>query len=92
MKTIYKFQLKLQDNIRIDMPAGAELLSVSSGLSETAYLWALVETDSRHVERTIRCAGTGHPIESWFTKDRFIGTIILGYTGLVFHFFDGGEQ
>lgn len=85
MKTIWKYPLQIDDYQQVSLPEGAELLCVKIQRG-TPCLWALVDP-SKLVKtiRTIRCAGTGHPIEPEYTK--YLGTVLIMNENLVFHFF-----
>jgi hypothetical protein len=86
MKTVYKYVLPIDDEVRIEMPAFAEVLSVGVQ-GENVCVWALVDPTIPKLHKTFRIAGTGHPItesEKW----KFIGTVFLYGGGLVFHAFE----
>lgn len=83
MKTIYKYELRLQGGI--DLPEGADILSVGNqggGL----YLWALVDPSSSFEHRDIIVVGTGHPFNHSATL--FIGTVHFPAVNLVWHIFE----
>ena len=82
MKTIWKFEL--QPSCAIEMPAGAELLSVREQ-GDAICLWALVERDMPTEVRHFVSYGTGHPIPD--EPLRFLGTAHL-QGALVFHVFE----
>ncbi len=80
---IWKFPLELADVQEVEMPSGAQLLSVDSQQG-TLCLWAMVDLDSGTKERhVIDILGTGNPIESHHRS--FIGTVQMGT--LVWHIF-----
>jgi hypothetical protein len=85
MKTIYKYVLPVEDEVRISMPAFAEVLSVGAQ-KEQVCVWVLVDTIMPSLHKTFRIAGTGHPIEEP-EKWSFIGTVLLYEGALVFHIF-----
>lgn len=87
MKTIYKYPLPIEDVVSIDMPVGAEVLTVQMQRGEPQ-LWALVPIDTwaPKERRLFRVAGTGHPIGS--KVRRYIGTFQLLNGDLVFHVFE----
>jgi hypothetical protein len=84
-KTIWKFAFEIGDEIVIEMPKGAEILTVQvqSGL---AFIWALVDPGAEKENRYFDLYGTGHlidmSIERWY-----IGTFQLYQGALVFHLF-----
>lgn len=91
-KVIYKYDVDVSDSQTIDMPKGAQLLSVGVQNGRIK-LWALIDPGEPIVSRDLILIGTGHPIIR--TLGEFIGTVHLTmpHSGsvLVFHLFDGGE-
>jgi len=88
METIWKFELKLTDKQFINLPKGAELLSVQNQ-NERACLWGLVKPNEEKEERCFEIFGTGHEIHSDMGVDRkYIGTFQMQNGGLVFHLFE----
>ena len=87
MKTVWKF--RLEPEILIDMPTGAELLSVH-GIGHDIFVWALVDPDALTEERRFLVFGTGHAIHDDMSM-RFVGTAILDGGSLVFHVFEKVE-
>jgi len=85
-KTIWKFDLKLLDLQPIQMPVGAEILSVQSQCDELK-LWAFVNPFNKTTIRYIEIYGTGHRIDYKF-KRNFIGTVQMEKHGLVWHVFE----
>ena len=85
MKTVYKYQLKIDDLQSVNLPKGAKPLCVKIQNGDPC-LWALVDPNESEVETVnIRTAGTGHPINE-DVKD-YLGTAIMYGGNLVFHFF-----
>lgn len=83
MKTIWKFTL--QPECELEMPKGAELLSVREQ-GEDICLWALVDPTADKEVRRFRGFGTGHDVPDQPMK--FIGTAHLHGGSLVFHVFE----
>lgn len=84
MVTVFKYPLELTDEQHVDIPAGAELLTVQVQ-HDAPTLWARVDTTRPAEQRLIRLAGTGHPN----AVGRYLATIqLLGGT-LVLHAFEG---
>lgn len=85
MTTIWKYPLKLQDHQSVDMPLGAEILTVQfqDGIP---CLWAKVDSMMHNKKlRSIALVGTGHPV----SEDggcRYIGTCQQG--PFVWHWFE----
>ena len=72
MKTIFKFPLVVCDEITLNMPIGAEILTVQ--LQERVpCIWARVDPTRCSETRVFRIHGTGNPIPSW-DKEIYIGT------------------
>lgn len=86
MKTIWKFKLT-QDVGIIPMPKGAQVLSVQWQV-ESVQIWALVDTAQPYIDRHFVAIGTGNMIELDTNLLKFIGTVQIPGTGLVFHFFE----
>ena len=88
MKTIWKFELETIGNQNIEMPIGAEILTIQAQ-SEEPCLWALVNPEAKKELRIFEIFGTGHPIryDTGITRN-FIGTYQLKDGGLVFHVFE----
>jgi len=88
MKTIYKYKLSMQDSTRLQLPSGAEILTVQTQ-NEEPCLWALVDIENEYETRVFRIAGTGHNIE---TNDvnglKYISTFQLMKGALIFHVFE----
>ena len=86
-KTIWKYELKIDDLQNVIMPIGAEILSVQMQ-NETPCLWALVNPDEKDTDaRNIETFGIGHPVayDMGVTRE-FIDTYQT--RGLVFHVFE----
>jgi hypothetical protein len=85
MKTIYKY--KIFPHSELDLPLGAEFLSVQTQHGE-AVAWFLVDdTINRKMKRRVfNSYGTGHPVPD--NPGRYLGTFQLNGGALVFHFFE----
>lgn len=78
MNTIFKYPLKIRDEVMVEMPRGAVPLSVHAQ-GEQLCLWALVNTRLDTSPRRFRIIGTGHPIdEAEIGRLTFIGTVLQG--------------
>lgn len=86
MRAVYKYPLPVKDSFLVEMPAGAQILSVQAQ-GETPTLWALVDPRERLETVTILCCGTGHD-RSDLRDARFIGTVQLLGGAFVLHFFE----
>ncbi len=87
--TIWKFPIKTTDVQFLDIPRGAQILSVQVQAGQPC-IWALVNPDADKSKRHIRIYGTGHRVD-----ERYVGTFVGTYQqlggSLVFHVFDIGD-
>lgn len=83
-KTIWKYAIEPSDNFRVDLPAGAEFLSVQSQF-ETPQMWWLVDPTAPKAARRFAVHGTGHTIRGVKT---YLGTFQMNEGTLVFHLFE----
>jgi hypothetical protein len=82
-KTIWKFTL--QPECKLEMPKGAQLLSVCEHGGDIC-LWALVDPVAEKETRRFLGVGTGHDVPD--VPMNFIGTANLSGGSLVFHVFE----
>jgi len=82
--TIYKYTIPLQDEISVEMPTGAEILS-SQVQNGEIQVWAKVEPAAICRPVLFRIIGTGHPFPDgeW----QFVDTVQCHGGDLVFHIF-----
>jgi hypothetical protein len=87
-RTIYKYDVPLTDEFELDMPVGAEVISVQVQRG-TPRLWAMVNADPEtpRESRRFRLLGTGRAIPAEFQLARFVGTFQMANGELVFHLF-----
>lgn len=83
--TVHKQPLKVADVQTVTMPARARILTVQVQ-GGTPCIWYLCNPDRPPEDRTIRIAGTGHPIEEMIAA--YISTFQLDGGALVFHAFE----
>jgi len=84
-KTIYKYDLAIQDNQTIEMPAGSKALCIDTQHGDPK-LWVLCDPNMPKISYEVLCVGTGHEINK--PIGQYLGTIhILRAVPLVFHFF-----
>lgn len=83
MQVIWKYPLEIATDVRLQMPAGARLLTVQIQ-NETPCLWAVVDPRAEKELRVFSWYGTGHEHSS--IPCTHIGTVQLG--ALVFHLFE----
>ena len=85
MKSVHKYSLIVTDEQTLDLPRGAEILSVANQ-REHIVLYALVDTDVKAIDRhTIYVHGTGHGV--YGDGIAFIGTVAMSGGYLMFHVF-----
>lgn len=83
---IWKYPLEqIADTIGIDMPKGAEILTLQMQNSEPC-IWAFVNPEAKKEKRFFRIIGTGHLIEP--EERKYIGTFQLMSGALVFHLYE----
>jgi len=88
MKTIYKYEIPVDDNIRLELPKGAEILSVQEQYGKPC-IWAIVDPEKEVEGRLFELLGTGHNIKaSEIINRKYIGTFQLYNGALVFHLFE----
>lgn len=86
-KTIYKYPLMTSGRQFVDMPEGAEILTVQVQAGEP-FLWAKVDPCSELIERRlIYIHGTGHVMDD--SEAQYIGTVLMVDDSLVLHVFEG---
>jgi hypothetical protein len=85
---IFRYPLPITDSVRIDMPAGAEPISVGPPRNgaEDLDMWAIVDPNSPAAPRTFLVVGTGNPIPDGCA--RFVGTVVTHGGALVWHVFE----
>lgn len=86
-KTIWKYPIRIVDQQVLELPVGAEPLSVAMQHGD-ACLWALVDPqpELKKKQVTVFVRGTGHPMGP-AEGARFIGTVLMLRGDLVFHIF-----
>ena len=87
---VYKYPIKIDDGVLLDMPAGAEVVHV--GLqNDVVCLWAIVDPSAEPEPRMFFVVGTGHPIPG--EAGRHVGTVPTHGGKYVWHVFARrGEQ
>ena len=85
MVSIWKFNLQTIDKQVIEMPVGAELLTVQIQNGEPC-LWARVDTNEMLEQRQIAIHGTGQELPD--TTRKYIGTYQMVGGRLIFHVFE----
>lgn len=63
MKTIWKFEVPVEDEVSVEMPCHSEVLAVQEGESPgVLWLWAIVDDTFTTRPRRFSIRGTGHPL------------------------------
>lgn len=83
MKVIFKYILRISDQVLFYLPEGAKILSVQ-GQGEELVLWAIVDPSKSVEPRMFSVYGTGNPFQS--DHARYIGTAQVNE--LVWHVFE----
>lgn len=83
MKTIWKFEIALEATQAIEMPRGAEIISVQFQHGVMC-LWAIVDSNAAAEQRIIQVFGTGHDFKAHNRKH--LATLVQG--AFVWHVFE----
>lgn len=87
-QTIWKFTFKIQDDISVKMPKGAQLLCVKANGKDRIDIWALVYPSTKLVDRKLVVYGTGNPCSGGAQPEHYVGTVHTDTND--FHVFDRG--
>ena len=86
MTTIWKFPLTVTDSQRVEMPEGAQLLTVQLQGNQPC-LWAVVDSDNETEDRYFEIYDTGNPIRGDINETaKYIATFQQG--PFVWHVFE----
>ena len=87
---VWKFEMKLNDYAKVEMPQGAKVLDIKAQEGKQLCLWALVEPKNELEIYKFRIAGTGHHIDESFEDLKYVKSLHLNRRGipLVFHVFE----
>ena len=88
-RKIYRYRLDITDVVRLDLPEGADVLSVGPPRDRRdgpLDLWAVVDPATETESRTFRVIGTGNPMPDFVGL--FIGTVPMFGGSLIFHVFE----
>lgn len=83
MKVIWKYELVPNDIVKIEMPKGAEILSIQNQFGAVRP-WAIVDDTADNETRSFYFCGTGHPVAD--NPKKYLATIIQGQ--FVWHIFE----
>lgn len=84
MEKIFKYPVFLQDEFSVNLPEGAQILSVQMQGGKP-FFWALIDTDAPLKKYTFIVVGTGNPVKPG--DKQFVGTFQMYGGELVFHLF-----
>lgn len=84
-KRIFKYTLTIEDLQTVEMPEGAEILSVQNQGGDVC-IWALCAPNAPKEARTFHIFGTGNPVCD--NPGRFVGTVQILDGALVWHVFE----
>ena len=85
MKTIYKYEVPIEDEFYIGIPLGADILCIQSQ-NNKAFIWVLIDTELKKVSRGFIMVGTGHKIDADIS--RYVGTFQIFNSSFVGHLFE----
>lgn len=84
-KVIWKFNFHVKDQVKIEMPKGAEILTVQNQY-EMPTVWAIADPMAPKELRHFELLGTGQDIDT--TGKKYIGTFQMSEGTLVWHLFE----
>ena len=90
MTKIFKYPIRIEDNIKLMMPMHAKILCVQLQ-GGVPCIWALVDEDMPLYHRIFNIYGTGHPISNAELLE-YIGTFQIDGGSFVFHLFEQKEN
>jgi hypothetical protein len=90
MRSIFKYEVPLADYFSLEMPAGADILTIQVQ-NERPCLWAIVDKDAPMKTRRFATYGTGWELPPEEFLGKYAGTVQRNF-GLVWHIFDLGED
>lgn len=88
MKTIHKYEVTALEDFTVQMPQGAEVLTVQVQ-GAAVCMWARIDTDRPLGTYRFGVHGTGHELTEFTATAPYVGTFQLGGGALVFHLFGG---
>lgn len=88
METIWKYQFKIEEDFSIEMPSGAEILSVQMQ-GKNPCIWVKIFEFEKHLlrKRRFQLFGTGHTIPVIPEQRKYLATFQFSTT-LVLHLFE----
>jgi hypothetical protein len=89
VKTVFRYPLRLTGEPWLELPVGAQVLSVAAprfGAEDHLDLWAAVDTSQPVESRDFRIVGTGNPMPD--DCGRFLGTVPTQMGRFIWHVFE----
>ena len=83
-KVVWKYPVPVEDQFHIDMPEGAQVLTVQTQAGKPQ-IWALVDEENEPVHYGFRILGTGHKCHTEVGK--YVGSFQLAGGSFIFHLF-----
>ena len=87
MRTIWKYEINIEDFFVLSMPIGSSILTLQIQRGKPC-LWVSVDTEQPMEARTFNIYGTGHPIPDKRSINNYIGTFQVHNGDFVFHIFE----
>lgn len=89
MKTIYKYQLKIDDQQVLELPKNRKILCVQVQYGVPS-IWVELDNEDKELESVvINTYGTGHPMPN--VEEIYIGTYQMHEGDYVFHVFENDK-
>lgn len=86
MQVIYKYPLPIDDEVELELPIGARVLTAQAQGETSPMVWALVDSDQREKSVQKFCIrGTGHGFKG--NEGDYIATFQMMHGALVWHLF-----
>ena len=86
MRTIWKYQVPFTEQFSLDLPRGAEVLTMQLQ-REVPTIWVELDSDAPLISRTFALVGTGHPIPEDDVL-MYVGTFQVQGGMFVYHLYE----
>ena len=87
MKTIWKYELRIEDIQKLEMPKESKILSVQMQHS-TPCIWIQCDNSNDMETRNFHTFGTGNPLPNDIDNFTYIGTYQINSGVIIFHVFE----
>jgi hypothetical protein len=91
MRTIWKYEVPILGCFSLELPAGAELLTVQVQFGVPC-IWVIVDPEKPLIEMQFRLFGTGHEINPKMGELTHVGSFMMLDGMLVWHLFVKKEE